>query len=113
MTPQAALIELLARVGARNGAAVFISAEELSEWPAAAVAAMKSKKLLAKARPAVSVVCPGTAGRESAERVGNPRWQARYIVEGEHMAVAGGDEQVAVLARQRPQGRGVGIEQRP
>jgi hypothetical protein len=59
MTPQAALIELLARVGARNGAAVLVSAVELSEWPAPAVAAMKSQKLLAKARPAVSVVCPG------------------------------------------------------
>jgi hypothetical protein len=59
MTPQAALIELLARVGARNGTAVLISAEELSEWPAAAVAAMKSQKLLARARPAVGVVCPG------------------------------------------------------
>jgi hypothetical protein len=59
MTPQAALIELLARVGARNGAAVLVSAEELSEWPAAAVVAMKSQKLLARARPASSVVCPG------------------------------------------------------
>src|SRR3984893_10234215 len=59
MTPHAALIELLARVGARNGAVVLVSAEELSDWPAAAVAAMKSQKLLAKARPAVSVVCPG------------------------------------------------------
>src|SRR3984893_1442250 len=59
MTPHAALIELLARVGARNGAAVLVSAEELSQWPAAAVAAMKSQKLLARARPAVSVVCPG------------------------------------------------------
>ena len=59
MTPQDALIELLARVGARNGAAVLVSAEELSQWPAAAVAAMKSQKLLARARPAVSVVCPG------------------------------------------------------
>ena len=59
MTPQDALIELLARVGARDGAAVFVSDEELSQWPAAAVAAMKSQKLLAKARPAASVVCPG------------------------------------------------------
>jgi hypothetical protein len=56
MTPQAALIELLARVGARNGAAVFVSAEELSQWPVAAVAAMKSQKLLARARPAISVL---------------------------------------------------------
>src|ERR1700724_3573115 len=59
MTPQDALIELFERVGARNGTAVLVSAEELSQWPAAAVAAMKSQKLLAKARPAVSVVCPG------------------------------------------------------
>ena len=59
MTPHDALIELLARVGARNGTEVLVSAEELSQWPAAAVAAMKSQKLLARARPAVSVVCPG------------------------------------------------------
>lgn len=56
---QDALIELLARLGAGNGAAMFVSAEELSQWPAVAVAAMKSQKLLVKARPAVSVVCPG------------------------------------------------------
>jgi hypothetical protein len=59
MTPQDALLELLARVGASHGAAVFVSADELSEWPVAAVAAMKAQKLLVKARPAVSVVCPG------------------------------------------------------
>lgn len=59
MTLETALIELIARVGARNGAAVLVSTEELSHWPAAAVAAMKSQKLLVKARPAVSVVCPG------------------------------------------------------
>jgi|SRR5579862_1043110 len=59
MTPHAALIELLARVGARRGEPVLVNAEELSQWPAAAVAAMKSQRLLARARPAVSVVCPG------------------------------------------------------
>lgn len=59
MTPQDALIELVARVGARNGAAVFVSATELSQWPAVAVAAMKSQKLLVRARPAISVVCAG------------------------------------------------------
>ena len=59
MTPQAALIELLARVGARNGAAALVSDEELSKWPATAVAAMKSQRLLAKARPASSAICPG------------------------------------------------------
>jgi hypothetical protein len=59
MTPQTALIELLARVGATQGAAVLVSGEELRHWPAAAVAALKSQKLHVKARSAVSVVCPG------------------------------------------------------
>jgi hypothetical protein len=83
MTPQDALIELLASVGARNGAAVLISAEELSDWPAAAVAAMKSQKLLAKARPAVSVVCPGCE-RECVMSVhtlaAGPRGPASFVV---------------------------------
>lgn len=59
MTPQDALAELLARVGAYGGAAVFVSDEELSRWPADAVAAMKAQKLLARARLAASAVCPG------------------------------------------------------
>ena len=59
MTPQATLIELLARVGAAQGAAVLVNEEELSQWPAAAVAAMKTQKLIAKARPAASAICPG------------------------------------------------------
>lgn len=58
MTPQDVLAELLARVGASKGQGVFIGAQELSEWPAAAVATMKAHKLLVKARPAASVVCP-------------------------------------------------------
>lgn len=59
MTPQAALIELLARVGARNGAATLVSTEELNQWPTAAISALKSQGLLLKARPVKSVVCPG------------------------------------------------------
>jgi hypothetical protein len=59
MMPEAALIELLARVGAGNGGAVLVSDEKLSQWPATAVAAMKSQRLLAKARPASSAICPG------------------------------------------------------
>lgn len=59
MTPQAALIELFGRIGARNGAATLVSTEELNQWPAAAVSALKSQGLLLKARPAKSVVCPG------------------------------------------------------
>jgi hypothetical protein len=59
MTPLDAILELLARLGAGNGAAVLVSEEELSHWPLAAVEAMKSQKLLVKARPAATVVCPG------------------------------------------------------
>jgi hypothetical protein len=59
MTPQAALIELIGRVGASNGSAVLINTQELNQWPAAAVSALKSQNLLLKARPASSVVCPG------------------------------------------------------
>ena len=59
MTPRAALIELLERVGATLGADVFVNEDELRQWPSAAVATMKSQKLIAKARPASSVICPG------------------------------------------------------
>ena len=59
MTPEAALIELLGRVGARLGESVTVSTEELNQWPAAAVSALKSQGLLLKARPVKSVVCPG------------------------------------------------------
>ena len=83
MTPHDALIELLARVGARNGAEVLVSAEELSQWPAAAVAAMKSQKLLAQARPTSTVVCPGCE-RECVMPVhtlpAGPRDPASFIV---------------------------------
>jgi len=59
MMPRDALAELLARIGANGGAAVFVGAQELEEWPAAAVAAMKAQKLIAPASPAASAVCPG------------------------------------------------------
>jgi hypothetical protein len=59
MTPLDAVLELLGRVGALNGAAALVSEEELSHWPAEAVGAMRSQKLLVKARPTASAVCPG------------------------------------------------------
>lgn len=59
MTPQDALIELLGRVGARQGAAVLVHDEELNQWPAEAVKAMKSQRLIAKSRPTASAICPG------------------------------------------------------
>ncbi len=59
MTPVEALLELLERVEASRDAAALVSEEELSHWPAEAVRELKSQKLLVKASPAVSVVCPG------------------------------------------------------
>jgi hypothetical protein len=59
MTPLEALLELLERVGASQGDAALVSEEELSSWPAEAVLALQSQKLLVRASPAASVVCPG------------------------------------------------------
>ena len=59
MTPRGALVELVARVGAQRGAAVRIRETDLRWWPAAAVSAMRAHRLLVRARPAATVVCPG------------------------------------------------------
>jgi hypothetical protein len=59
MTPIAALIELLEHVGAGQDAVVLVTNHELAQWPSAAVAAMKSQKLIRKAKLAASAVCPG------------------------------------------------------
>jgi hypothetical protein len=59
MTPIDTVFELLGRVGANQGSAVLVNAEEFNQWPSAAVKAMKSQKLILKARPAASAICPG------------------------------------------------------
>jgi hypothetical protein len=59
MTPEAALVELLARVGASEDAAALLSNHELNQWPDNAVTAMKTQRLLMKAPPANSAICPG------------------------------------------------------
>ncbi|MGA8140533.1 MAG: hypothetical protein WB948_07585 [Desulfobaccales bacterium] len=59
MKPVEALIELWDRVGANHGAAVLVNDDELRQWPSEAVKAMKSQRLVTKARPAASVICPG------------------------------------------------------
>lgn len=59
MTPQAVLAEMLHRLRAKQDAAVYIGRRELSDWPADAVKALKSARLLVKARPASRLVCPG------------------------------------------------------
>lgn len=59
VTPKGALDELIARIGAAHGAPIVIADQELRDWPAAAVAAMKAAGLLTKAGDASSIVCPG------------------------------------------------------
>ena len=59
MTPEDALLELVDRVAALQGAPALISADELAQWPGEAVATMKAQKLITRARPASSAVCPG------------------------------------------------------
>lgn len=54
-----ALLELLERVGVSRDAAALVCEAELSGWPAEAVRGLKAHKLLVKASPAASVVCPG------------------------------------------------------
>ncbi len=59
MTPDDALIELFDRVAALQGTGALFTTDELAQWPGAAVAALKALKLIAKARPASSAICPG------------------------------------------------------
>ena len=59
MKPLEALLELLERVEANRGAAVLVSDEELNRWPAEAVRGLKANKLLVRASPAGTAVCPG------------------------------------------------------
>ena len=83
MTPRAALLDLVARVGARDGAAVRVSETDVRQWPAEAVSALKAHRFLVGARPARTVVCPGC----EADCVmpvqtipAGPRAAARFIV---------------------------------
>jgi len=59
MMPEAGLIELLERIGAQRGAAIFISDHELSNWSSTAIVVMKSSGLITKAHPATSTECCG------------------------------------------------------
>ena len=83
MTPREALLDLVSRVGARDGAAVRVSETDVRQWPAEAVRALKAQRLLVRARPAKTVVCPGC----EADCVmpvqtipAGPREAARFIV---------------------------------
>ena len=59
MTARDALVELVARVGARGGETVRIRETDLRQWPMEAVSALRAHRLLVRARPAATVVCPG------------------------------------------------------
>jgi len=59
MTPVAVLRELFGRLGATRGQSIIADAQTLLNWPDDVVAALKAQKILTKARPARSVVCPG------------------------------------------------------
>lgn len=59
MTPDTALRELLARIGALQGRALLMTSEALHAWPVDFVIALKRSNLFAKAAPAQSVVCDG------------------------------------------------------
>ena len=59
MTPRDAGVELVARVGARGGEAVRIRETDLRHWPMEALSALRTQRLLVRARPAATVVCPG------------------------------------------------------
>lgn len=59
MTPLEALLELLERIESGGDGTAVVSEAELSHWPAEAVRELRTQRLLVKASPAVSVVCPG------------------------------------------------------
>ena len=58
-TAQAALGELLARLAAIGGGAVYIDDHELQQWPRDLIEDLKAKRMLTRASPAGSAVCPG------------------------------------------------------
>ena len=59
MTPDFVLAELLGRVAATWGSRTLLTAQELATWPPEAVSALYQQKLLRRAQPARSTVCPG------------------------------------------------------
>jgi hypothetical protein len=59
MTSLDILIEILDRLATNRGTVVMFSEEELCQWPTESVQAMIEQKLISKARPATSTVCPG------------------------------------------------------
>ncbi len=59
MNLNALLVALIERAGSNNGEPVFITTEELEEWPGSFLCAIKTAGLIKQAPPATSAVCPG------------------------------------------------------
>lgn len=59
MTGQELFSQLIARLGANQGAPVVVSARELSCWPETTLTLLKANGLLVRTRPAVSTSCCG------------------------------------------------------
>ena len=55
----------------------------------------------------------GTPAGQPAEGIGQPGRQATEVVEGQDVAVAGRNEQLPLIARERPHRRHAGVDQRP
>jgi len=55
----------------------------------------------------------GTPARQAAEGIRQPGRQAAEVVEGQDVAVAGRNEQLPLIARERPHRRHAGVDQRP
>ena len=63
--PEAVFLDLVSRAGASTAREVRVDSLELARWPEEAVSALKSQKLIRRARRARSTVCPG-CGRQCA-----------------------------------------------
>jgi len=59
LTPAGALLELLDRLCAAPDRGLAVSADELRQWPADAVAALKEHGVLRPGKPGDTAVCPG------------------------------------------------------
>ena len=65
MSPEAVLLDLGSRAGASPSREVRVDSHELARWPEEAVSALKSQKLIRRARRARTKVCQG-CGRQCA-----------------------------------------------
>lgn len=57
--PKTVFLDLVSRVGASPAREVRVDSRELARWPGEAVSALKSQKLIRRARRAPGTVCPG------------------------------------------------------